>query len=199
VSGSESASVAENASVADDGSTGTGGSELREARGEKASDRTVPDGGTEEVANRGPYVESTIIMTTVRVVAPFIFTLGLFVMFHGASSPGGGFQGGAIASAMLLMFAIAFGIAPTREWLNGTVLMAAIAGGVLVFTLIGIGPLLLGAPFLEYSAYPIPHASKYGIELVELAIGGIVAGVLTGLFFLIAAGFDLESEEGEPR
>jgi multicomponent Na+:H+ antiporter subunit B len=199
VSDPGSATVAENASVADGGNRESGEPELRDTRGRRASDRTVPDGGTEEVSSRGPYVESTIIMTTVRVVAPFIFTLGLFVMFHGASSPGGGFQGGAIASAMLLMFAIAFGIAPTREWLNGAVLTAAIAGGVLVFALIGLVPLALGAPFLEYSVYPIPHASKYGIELVELAIGGIVAGVLTGLFFLIAAGFDLDSEEGEPR
>jgi multicomponent Na+:H+ antiporter subunit B len=153
--------------------------------------------GIDPTPSRGPYVESTIIMTTVRVVAPFVFTLGLFVMFHGASSPGGGFQGGAIASAMLLMFAIAFGIEPTREWLNGTVLTAAITGGVLVFTLIGVGSLALGVSFLEYSAYPVPHASKYGIELVELAIGAIVAGTLTGLFFVIAAGFDLESKEGE--
>ena len=193
----ESATDAEGVGDADGG--GASEPEPREAREEGASDRTVPDGGTEEVADRGPYVESTIIMTTVRVVAPFVFTLGLFVMFHGASSPGGGFQGGAIASAMLLMFAIAFGIAPTREWLNGAVLTAAIAGGVFLFASIGLVPLLVEAPFLEYSVYPIPHASKYGIELVELAIGGIVAGVLTGLFFLIAAGFELESEEGEPR
>jgi multicomponent Na+:H+ antiporter subunit B len=197
VSDPESATDAEGVGNADGGGASEPGP--REAREEGASDRTVPDGGTEEVADRGPYVESTIIMTTVRVVAPFVFTLGLFVMFHGASSPGGGFQGGAIASAMLLMFAIAFGIAPTREWLNGAVLTAAIAGGVFLFASIGLVPLLLGAPFLEYSVYPIPHASKYGIELVELAIGGIVAGVLTGLFFLIAAGFELESEEGEPR
>ena len=193
----ESATDAEGVGNADGG--GASEPELRETREEGVSDRTVPDGGTEEVADRGPYVESTIIMTTVRVVAPFVFTLGLFVMFHGASSPGGGFQGGAIASAMLLMFAIAFGIAPTREWLNGAVLTAAIAGGVFLFASIGLVPLLVEASFLEYSVYPIPHASKYGIELVELAIGGIVAGVLTGLFFLIAAGFELESEEGEPR
>lgn len=138
-------------------------------------------------------------MTTVRIVAPFVFTLGLFVMFHGAGSPGGGFQGGAIVSAMVLMLAIAFGIGPTREWLDATVLKGSIAAGVLVFAAIGLGSLALGASFLEYSAYApyVPHASKYGIELVELGIGAIVAGVLTGLFFAIAAGFGLDSEDSE--
>jgi len=164
-----------------------------------AERETVPDGGAAIERRRGPYVESTVIMTTVRVVAPFVFTLGLFVMFHGAGSPGGGFQGGAIVSAVILMLAIAFGIEPTREWLDATVLKGIIAAGVLVFVAIGLGSLALGVSFLEYAAYApyVPHASKYGIELVELGIGAIVAGVLTGLFFAIAAGYGPDSADSE--
>jgi multicomponent Na+:H+ antiporter subunit B len=47
---------------------------------------------------------------------------------------------------------------------------------------------------LEYNAYGFPDASKYSIELVELAIGLIVAGVVTGLFFSIDSG----PKEDEP-
>ncbi|QCJ47783.1 MULTISPECIES: MnhB domain-containing protein [Haloprofundus] len=141
-----------------------------------------------------PYVESTIIMTTVRVVAPFILTLGLFVMFHGASSAGGGFQGGAIAGTVVLLLAFAFGIGPVRDWLSPAVILGLIAVGVGTFLAIALGSVLLGGEFLQYTAYPVPHASKYGIELVELGIGAVVAGIITGLFFLIAAGFDI----GEP-
>jgi len=49
----------------------------------------------------------------------------------------------------------------------------------------------LDGAFLQYDVYApfIPHASKYGIELVELAIGGIVAGIVVGLFFVLSAGF----------
>ncbi|WP_129115172.1 Na(+)/H(+) antiporter subunit B [Halegenticoccus tardaugens] len=139
---------------------------------------------------RGPYVESTIIMTTVRVVTPFILTLGLFVMFHGADSAGGGFQGGAIAATVLLMLAFAFGIEPVRDWLDPEIVLGLVAVGVATFVLIGLGSLALGGSFLQYDVYPIYHASKYGIELVELGIGAIVAGVITGLFFVIAAGFE---------
>ncbi|NHX36914.1 MULTISPECIES: MnhB domain-containing protein [Halolamina] len=143
------------------------------------------------VARGGPYVGSPIIMATVRVVMPFVFTFGLFVMFHGADSSGGGFQGGVIVGTVVLMLGIAFGIETTRDWIGTRLPVALIGLGMLAFLFTGIGSVLLGAGFLEYAVYGdlgIPHASKYGIEFVELAIGLIVAGIVTGLFFAIAAG-----------
>ncbi|WP_053949101.1 MnhB domain-containing protein [Halolamina sediminis] len=144
-------------------------------------------------ARSGPYVGSPIIMATVRVVTPFVFTFGLFVMFHGADSSGGGFQGGVIVGTVVLMLGIAFGIEATREWIGSRLPVALIGVGMLAFLFTGIGSVLLGAGFLEYGVYHdlgIPHATKYGIEFVELGIGVIVAGIVTGLFFAIAAGFD---------
>jgi multicomponent Na+:H+ antiporter subunit B len=155
------------------------------------------DAAGEPADTGGLYVESTIIMTTVRVVAPFVFTFAFFVMFHGADSPGGGFQGGVVAGATLMMIAFAFGIESTRAWVNSTVVAALAAGGVAVFALVGLGSIVLGGSFLEYNVYPIYHASKYGIELVEFAIGGIVSGVVISLFFVVAAGFDRTAGEGE--
>jgi multicomponent Na+:H+ antiporter subunit B len=144
------------------------------------------EGATEE--GRGLYVESPIIMTTVRIITPFVFTLGLFVMFHGADSSGGGFQGGVIVGTVVLMLAIAFGIETTRDWVGPRLAVALVGLGVLAFLLTGIGSVLLGGGFLEYEVYPVPHAIKYGIEFVELAIGLVVSGIVTGLFFVIAAG-----------
>ncbi|WP_136588762.1 MnhB domain-containing protein [Salinigranum halophilum] len=135
-----------------------------------------------------PYVESPIIMTTVRVITPFVFTFGLFVMFHGADSSGGGFQGGVIVGTVVLMLGLAFGIETTRRWIGPTLPVAFIGFGVLAFLLIGLGSVFLGGDFLQYTTYGIKDASKYGIELVELAIGLIVAGVVSGLLFVIAAG-----------
>jgi len=141
-----------------------------------------------------PYTESTVIMTTVRVISPFVLTYGLFVMFHGAESAGGGFQGGTIVAATILMLAFAFGIEPTRQWFRNTIVVGLATGGVLAFAFIGLGPLLLGGNFLEYASYEtalgFKQATKYGIEGVELGIGAIVAGVISGLFFAIAEGFE---------
>jgi multicomponent Na+:H+ antiporter subunit B len=141
-----------------------------------------------------PYTESNVIMTTVRVVVPFVLTYGLFVMFHGADSSGGGFQGGAIVAAMVILIGFAFGIEPTRRWFKNTAIVGLAAGGVMAFFLIGLGPLFLDANFLEYHAYveafDFKKASKYGIEGVELGIGAIVTGAISGLFFAIAHSFE---------
>ena len=154
-----------------------------------STDDAGPNETVDSVDGNGLYVESTIIMTTVRVVAPFVLTFALFVMFHGADSPGGGFQGGVIAGATVMMIAFAFGIESTRAWTNSSAIALLTAGGVAVFALVGLGSIALGGNFLEYHVYPIYHASKYGIELVEFAIGGIVSGVVISLFFVVASGF----------
>ncbi|RLM70980.1 cation:proton antiporter [Halorubrum sp. Atlit-8R] len=149
------------------------------------------DGRLDSDSRQGtPYTESQVIMPTVKIVAPFAFTYGLFVTFHGAGSPGGGFQGGAIVAAVVFMIAFAFGIEATRQWLANTVVVALAVGGALVFAGIGLVPVALGGAFLQYELLPIPDPVKYGMEGVEiLGIGTIVAGVLMGLFFVLAKGF----------
>jgi multicomponent Na+:H+ antiporter subunit B len=93
------------------------------------------------------------------------------------------------------MLGIAFGIETTRDWIGPRLPVVLVVLGVLAFLSAGVGSVLLGGAFLEYTAYGFHHASKYGIEFVELAIGLIVSGIVTGLFFVIAA--DTRGEEGD--
>lgn len=146
------------------------------------------------------YVESRVIMTTVKVVSPFVLTYGLFVTLHGADTPGGGFQGGAIIGTVILMIAFAFGIEPTRDWIANSRVVALAAGGVLVFVGVGLATMALGGAFLEYAVFEeilhIHHGGKYGMEAIEIGgIAAIVSGVVIGLFFATAAGF-IGAEEG---
>ena len=149
-----------------------------------------------------PYTESEIIITAVRIVVPFVLTYGLFITFHGADSPGGGFQGGALIGVVVLMLAFAFGIRPTREWVGTGLMTGLAAGGVIIFVGVGLGTLLLGGAFLEYGLYePFigPDATKWGMEAIEIGgVAAIVSGVIMALFFLIAAGYDA-SDGGEDR
>ncbi|TKR25230.1 MnhB domain-containing protein [Natronomonas salsuginis] len=148
-----------------------------------------------------PYTESEIIMTAVRVVTPFVLTYGFFMTFHGADSPGGGFQGGALVAVVVFMLAFAFGIRPTREWVGSGVMTGLAAGGVIVFASVGLGALGLGGAFLEYGRYARfigPDATKWGMEAIEIGgVAPIVAGVIMGLFFLTAAGYELDGGDEE--
>ena len=161
---------------------------------------------TDGVARQRPvYTESQVIMTTVKAVIPFVMTYGLFITFHGADTPGGGFQGGAIIASVVLMIAFAFGIESTRAWLSNSLVVGLGTVGVFLFGAIGFGPLLLGGNFLEYTRYePLLgdllglkeyEFVKYGMEAVEiLGIAFIVSGVLMGLFFALAAGYSPSSD-----
>ena len=150
-----------------------------------------------------PYTESEIIMTAVRIVVPFVLTYGLFMTFHGADSPGGGFQGGALMGVVVLMLAVAFGAEPTREWIGNDQITGVVAGGVVIFVGVGLGTLAIGGGFLEYGLYepylpgPLaPDATKWGMEAIEIGgVAAIVSGVIMGLFFLTARGFAADGGE----
>jgi len=145
------------------------------------------------------YTESQVIMTAVKIIAPFTLTYGLFMTFHGGGAPGGGFQGGTIVGVTVLMLAFAFGIEPTRQWLRNSFLVALITGGVVIFGAIGLGMIALGGNFLEfYQLKEVFHIKpKWGLEAIEIAgISLIVSGVIISLFFSMAAGFTPERPSG---
>ncbi|MCU4742638.1 cation:proton antiporter [Halobacteria archaeon AArc-m2/3/4] len=141
------------------------------------------------------YTESQVILTSVKIIAPFTLTYGLFMTFHGADTPGGSFQGGAIIGVTILMLAFAFGIEPTRQWLSNSTLVALIAGGVSIFLGVGLATMALGGAFLEYELFDevLGIAPKWGMETIEIGgIALIVAGVVITLFFATASGFTPE-------
>lgn len=158
------------------------------------------------------YTESQVIMTSVKIIAPFTLTYGMFLSLHGADTPGGSFQGGAIIGVTVIMLAFAFGIEPTRKWLKNSLVVGLVTGGVTIFIATGLATIALGGNFLEYDAFveAFGIAHYWGMEAIE--VGGvalIVAGVVITLFFATAAGFtpdrlggdletnDLESEVSE--
>ena len=147
------------------------------------------------------FTESQVILTAVRIIAPFTMTYGLFLALHGADTPGGSFQGGAIVGVTVLMIAFAFGIEPTRAWAKNGVITGMVAGGVIVFIGVGLATISLGGAFLEYRLFEtmlgIPDGTKWGMEAIEVGgIALIVAGVVVTLFFAMAAGYPLDREGG---
>ena len=173
-----------------------------ETSGESAPDDWTTDAPVASNPAESTYVESQIIMTTVRAVTPFSLTYGLFLMFHGADSPGGSFQGGSIIAATVLMIAFAFGVAPTREWLRNRTVVALAAGGTAAFALVGLVPMAFGDSFLAHPLFESEFGiqTKWGLEAIEVGgVAPIVAGVLVGLFFVLAAGMSRDGDATEPR
>ena len=50
-----------------------------------------------------------VIRTISRILIPFIQLFAFYVIAHGELGPGGGFQGGVIFSASIILYVIVFG------------------------------------------------------------------------------------------
>jgi len=135
-----------------------------------------------------------IVETAIRLMVPFIQLYGLYVIVHGHYSPGGGFQGGVVLGASVILLGLAYGMPFSKEYLSeGTnIVMANI--GALIFTGVGAICAFLGGMFLDYSALqsilpfigPIDWRS-HGIFLVEVGVGMGVMMIMVSIYWDMAS------------
>jgi multicomponent Na+:H+ antiporter subunit B len=137
--------------------------------------------------NPPPRADSPVVTTTVRVLSPFVLTFALFTLFHGTSSVGGGFQGGVVAAATVVTLAFAFGVPAVADWLSWGRLLALVAAGPTVFAVVALAGIAAGGAFLQFDTLPVPKASVYATEAIELGIGATVGAVIVVLFVALAA------------
>lgn len=60
-----------------------------------------------------------ILQFVARILVPVIFVFGIYVILNGHLSPGGGFSGGAILGAGLILYLNAFGFQKTERFFTG--------------------------------------------------------------------------------
>lgn len=127
--------------------------------------------------------ESPILHVASRGIFPVILLVGLYVFFHGHYSPGGGFQGGVLMAAGILLLRLSLGITISQTIMPTTITLRLSAFGALIFAGTGLVALLWGGNFLDYHFLPAPwfepaYLRYYGILLVE---AGITITVMTTL------------------
>jgi len=127
-----------------------------------------------------------ILISVSRLLIPFIQLYALYVIVHGDSGPGGGFQGGVILGASFILYAIVFGFKEARQRVHFRVNDVLNSVGVLIYGGVGLAALLLGGMYLQYRYLPFPNlhlASHYGIFIIEVGVGVTVASVMMTIFF----------------
>ncbi len=130
----------------------------------------------------------TILRVGTKLLLPFILVFGLYVQFHGDYGPGGGFQAGVIAAAMVIFYAITFGLDAAKRAMPPILVETLIGLGVLLYTGVGVVSMLKGGEFLNYSVLEHdPVAGQHiGILLVELGVLITVFATMTAIFYSFA-------------
>ncbi len=83
------------------------------------NDKKKGKGSAEEEEKRDSYYEpksDTILQKIAFVLVPIIMIFGIYVVLNGHLSPGGGFSGGAIMGAGLILYLNAFGFEKTERF-----------------------------------------------------------------------------------
>ena len=137
--------------------------------------------------------ENPVVEGVARLMVPLIQIFGLYVITHGHYGPGGGFQGGVILAASLLLLRLTLGEEYEHRRFPPRLAILLATSGMLLFVLVGLLPLGRGAPYLNYAYLPIPglaepEARYLGILIVEIGIGMAVWGTLVTLFDHLVGG-----------
>lgn len=129
-----------------------------------------------------PEQPDLIVRMVCRGLAPFIQLFGLYVIMHGHSSPGGGFQGGVILASSFILLAMAEGSETLRRRLSLTALTGFMSAGVLLYAGIGVVCLVLGANYLDYGVLPFSEPRSVGMLVIEVGIGITVTAAMLSIF-----------------
>jgi multicomponent Na+:H+ antiporter subunit B len=133
-------------------------------------------------------IDNPIVSLVCRLVSPFIMLYALYVIFHGHYSPGGGFQGGTMLAAAVLLLRLSAGseISQLQFRTSWGTRMGSV--GVLIYFGTGFLCLLLGGNFLDYKylarILPVSNmmARSWGILFVEIGVGIAVMGLLVAIY-----------------
>jgi|SRR5690625_98023 len=141
-------------------------------------------------------MDSPIILLGARLLSPYIMMFGFYVIFHGHYSPGGGFQGGALLAASIILIRLSGGNLISRLQFRELLATPLAVIGVIIYFLTGLFAILFGSYFLDYGALPLPgdltpaELRYYGILIIEIGIGLAVMAVLVMIYDHLTHGED---------
>ncbi len=149
--------------------------------------------------DRSDVPPSIIVKTMVGFLVPFIILFSIYTFLHGELSPGGGFQGGAIIGASMIIFTTIFGLAEASQRIPQKLRAPLEGSACIIFFLVGVLGLIGGGNFLTYAWPRVSESLQPSVVLwltllVEIGIG--VGGAM--VFISILFSMSREEEEIAP-
>ena len=133
-------------------------------------------------------MDDLIVKYISRMIIPFIQLYGIFVIFHGHLSPVGGFPGGAILGASIILYTLAFVAHKGHLKMPHPLSKRLESGAILWYIILGMVGIWTGHLFLTNQAAgffmgtPGEIFSGGFIPLITVAIGLKVGSTIITLF-----------------
>ena len=131
---------------------------------------------------------SVIVRTFVTFLIPFIIMFSVYTILHGELSPGGGFQGGAIFGASMIIFTTIFGLWEASRRIPQGIRLPLEGAAVLTFFLVGVLGIIGGEAFLTFLLPYVGGSVQASLRvwlivIVEIGIGVGGAMIFTSILF----------------
>ncbi len=159
----------------------------------RADSKTGKNSQEETEANDRAYEpkNDVILQTAARILVPFIVIFGIYIILCGHLGPGGGFSGGAVIGAGLILYVSAFGFAKTERFFTAGTYKWMSFGALACYCLSKTYSFYTGANHIE-SVIPLgtPGAilSSGLILLLNICVGVVVAGTMYTFYVMFRKG-----------
>lgn len=155
-------------------------------------DKKREDGSDAEESDRLHEPKNDVILqTAARILVPPIFIFGIYVILGGHLGPGGGFSGGAIIGAGLILYLNAFGFAKTERFFTAKTYKKLSVCALGCYCLAKSYSFYTGANHME-SVIPLgtPGAilSSGLILILNICVGTVVAGTMYTFYVMFRKG-----------
>jgi len=123
-----------------------------------------------------------ILANNAKLVLPCILCFGMCVLFNGHVSPGGGFSGGSILGAALILFAVAFGADAVRRFFTAKVFNAVRITGLMIYACMFGVYIYQGANGIQ------SNLAHYIVLVIDIAVGLVVMSTMYGFYSFYTKG-----------
>ena len=149
------------------------------------------DKKTKEDENKFETKKDIILQLCAKTLVPPIIIFGVYVVLAGHLGPGGGFSGGAIIGAALILYANAFGSVEINKFFNQKTYQVTSIGALATYALSKCYSFYTGANHI-HSIIPLgtPGAliSSGLILVLNICVGIVVAGTMYTFYVMFRKG-----------
>ena len=133
--------------------------------------------------------DQVVLRIITKLLVPYMLVFGVYVIAHGELGPGGGFQGGVILAAGFILYGLVWGKEELQRFVPRRATDLLAAGGVLLYSGVGVATMALGGRFLDYSMFNADNkgdGEALGMLLIEYGVGITVCTVMITIYDMIS-------------
>lgn len=132
-----------------------------------------------------------LLRSTAKLIVPLLIVFGAYIICNGHLGPGGGFSGGAIIGAGLILCSLAFGFERLERVLNEKTYRWTIVAALCFYSIAKCYSFYCGANHLESFISPGTPGRIFSAGLIlplNVAVGAVVACTMYGFYSVFKRG-----------